>query len=80
MTKDEVMKELNQIFRNNFADDSINLTENTTAEDIEDWDSLEQINLLLACEKNFHIKFNFDDVANLKNVGEMAMLILEKIK
>ena len=46
-----------------------------TADDIEDWDSLEQINLLVAIEKKFSIKFKLDDVKNLPNVGAMLDLV-----
>ncbi|MEG2525401.1 MAG: acyl carrier protein, partial [Oscillospiraceae bacterium] len=58
-----------------FDDDSIVLTESTTSDDIEDWDSLEQINILVALERVFSTKFSVNDVENLKNVGEMVDLI-----
>ena len=52
------------------------LTRETTADDIEDWDSLEQINLLTAMEKQFGVKFKLDDVRGLANVGDMVDLII----
>ena len=51
----------------------------TTANDIEDWDSLEHINLVVAVEKKFNIKFNMGEVNNMKNVGEMADIILKRV-
>ena len=57
MTAEQILKDLEEIFRDNFDDDELELTRETTADDIEDWDSLEQINLLTAMEKKFAIKF-----------------------
>ncbi len=76
MDMNELMAAIQAIFRDNFDDDSLVLTRATTAEDIEDWDSLEQINLLTAMEKQFGLKFTLDDVRGLENVGDMADLIL----
>ena len=53
--------------------------EATTAEDIEDWDSLEHITLVAAVEAEFGVKFSMGQVVTLKNVGEMVDLILSKI-
>ena len=78
MTREEVFEKLNTVFRDNFDDDGINLTDSTSSEDIEDWDSLEQINLVVAIQDAFGIKFNIDEVNAMKNVGEMADAILEK--
>jgi len=78
MTREAVFEKLNTIFRDNFDDDEICLTDATSAEDIEDWDSLEQINLVVAIQDAFGIKFNIDEVNAMKNVGEMADAILEK--
>ena len=79
MTREEVYDALNEIFRDNFDDDSIELNDDTTAEDIEDWDSLEQINLIVAIENQFKIKFNIKEVNRLKNVGEMTDIIISKL-
>lgn len=57
---------------------AILLKEETSSEDIEDWDSLEQINLVVAIQDAFKVKFNIDEVSEMKNVGEMADLILKK--
>ena len=78
MTREYVYVKMNEIFRNVFDDDSIVLTDETNAEDIEDWDSLEQINLIVAIENEFEMMFDMAEVADLANVGEMVDLILSK--
>ena len=75
MDRQAITQDVQEIFRNNFDDDSIVLTDTTNAADIEDWDSLEQINLLTAIEKKFGLKFNLADVRNLANVGDLLDLI-----
>ncbi len=79
MTREEIFAQLTEIFQDVFDDDEIVLTDETTADDIEDWDSLEQINLLVAIEKQFKIKFQLADVSNLENVGAMADLVAKLI-
>ena len=75
MDRDEIFKELNEVFRDVFDDESIVVTDETTADDIEDWDSLEHINLLAAVEQQFGVKFNMGQIVTLQNVGEMVDLI-----
>ena len=57
MTREEIFKALDEVFEEVFDDDSIHVEEQTTAKDIEDWDSLEHINLVVAIEKRFSMKF-----------------------
>ena len=78
MSREEVMKTLNGIFCNVFDDDTIVLTDKTNANDIEDWDSLEQINLIVNIENEFEMMFDMAEVSDLANVGEMADLIMRK--
>ncbi len=80
MTREEVMERINRIFRDNFDDETLVIVDETNAEDIEDWDSLEHINLVMAMEKDFGLKFNLKEVGELQNVGEMADLILRKLE
>ena len=80
MTKEEVFSALDEVFQDEFDDDTIHVTEATTANDIEDWDSLEHINLVVAVEKRFKIKFTMGEVAGMKNVGEMVDIILKRMK
>lgn len=79
MSREEVFEKLNEVFRDVFDDDSITVNDTTTADDIEDWDSLEHINLMAAVESEFGIKFSMGQVVTMKNVGEMADIILEKL-
>lgn len=79
MSRDEVFVKLNEVFQDVFDDESITVTETTTAADIEEWDSLEHINLLAAVEQEFGMKFNMGQVVSMKNVGEMADIILSQI-
>lgn len=80
MTREEVYEMLNEVFRDVFDDDSIVVHDETTANDIEDWDSLEHINLIVSVEKKFGIKMNIGEVNALKKVGDMVDLILSKKK
>lgn len=80
MTREEVFVGLNEVFQDVFDDDTIEVNEETTADDIEDWDSFEHINLIVATEKKFQIKFKMGEVSKLKNVSEMVNLILERTK
>lgn len=78
MTKKEIYNALDEVFQEVFDDDEIHVNEFTTADDIEDWDSLEHINLVVAVENKFGIKFNMNEVTTMKNVGEMVDIILER--
>lgn len=79
MTREEVFEKLNEIFRDVFDDESITVEEETTADDIDDWDSLEHINLVNAIEDEFDMKFDMGQIVTMKNVGEMVDIILEKL-
>ena len=79
MTRENVYEKLNGVFRDVFDDEDITVNDATTADDIEDWDSLEHINLVVAVEKCFGIKFTMGEVTGMKNVGEMADIILGRI-
>ena len=74
-----ILEELQPIFRDVFDDESLVLTNETNAETIEDWDSLSHIRLVVAIEKHFSVKFTFDELRTLNNVGEMVALINEKL-
>lgn len=78
MTREEILAGVNEIFIDVFDDDTIIVKAETTADDIEDWDSLEHINLISAIEQKFGIKFSMGQVISMKNVGEMLDIILEK--
>ena len=77
MTREAVYERLNKVFREVFDDDEIVLQDTTTADDIEDWDSFEHINLVVAVENEFSFKIPMGKVITMKNVGEMVDIILE---
>ena len=79
MTRQEILDKLADIIRDIFDDDELDITEETTAADVEDWDSLEQINILVATERAFSVKFSVSEVEGLRNVGEMVDLIASKL-
>lgn len=79
MNRDEIWKKLHDIFRDILEDDSLVLSAKTTARDIEGWDSINHIQLLVAIEKEFGVKFNTGEVAHLANVGEIVNLIEQKV-
>ena len=78
MKREEVYERLNVVFQDVFDDGSITVNDATTADDIEDWDSLEHINLVVAVERCFGIKFTMKEVTSMKNVGEMVDIILAR--
>lgn len=80
MTRKQVYEKLNEVFRDVFDEETIQVNDSTTANDIEDWDSLEHINLIVAVEKSFEIKFTMGEVTGMKNVGAMVDIILERGK
>lgn len=79
MSREEIYEQLNEVFQDVFDDEDITVNDETTADDIEDWDSLEHINLIVAVEKKFGIKFNMGEVNKFSNVGEMVTSISEKV-
>ena len=80
MTREEIFEGLNEVFRDVFDDEDITVGETTTAADIEDWDSLEHINLIVAVERHFGMKFSMGEVTGMKDVGAMADIIEERVK
>lgn len=77
MSREEAYERLNKVFREVFDDEEIVLQDTTTADDIEDWDSFEHINLVVAVESEFSFKIPMGKVITMKNVGEMVDIILE---
>jgi len=79
MTKNEVLERLQPIFRDVFDDDTLEINESTDADDIEEWDSFNNINLVASIEKEFKINFTLDELQDLEDVGAMADLIVKKV-
>lgn len=78
MEKGEIISRLTPIFRDVFNDDSLVVGEGMSAADVPTWDSLSNINMIVAVEKAFGVKFSIKDVRALKNVGELMDLIKRK--
>ncbi len=78
MTEAEILSGLTSIFHEVFDDDSIELTKDTTADDVDRWDSFNHINILVAAEAKFGVKFNTAEIEGLKDVGEFVRLIATK--
>ena len=76
----EIFERLDRVFQDVFDDDTIHVTPKTTADDIEDWDSLEHITLISAVEREFRMKFKMGEISSMKNVGEMASIIPARAK
>jgi acyl carrier protein len=79
VTREEVFDEVRKIFRDNFDDEDLEVVDETNSKDIEDWDSIEHINLVIAMEKKFGLKFDIKEVGKLANVGEMVDLIVSML-
>ncbi len=73
--RDEIRRRLNQVFVEVFDDDSIQIFDEMTAKDVEDWDSLMHISLVVATEKEFGVRLNAAEVGKLENVGAMLALL-----
>ena len=79
MTREDVRLRLQGIFQKVFDDDTIELSDATTADDIEEWDSLNQIKIILAAEESFGASLNARKIGTFENVGEMIDYLLELI-
>lgn len=75
----EILSQTNEIFKDVLDNDSINLTPETTAKDIEEWDSLSHIQLIVAVEKHFKVKFTSVEIGGFKNVGELCNTVQRKL-
>lgn len=75
----EIIEELQEIFRGIFDDEELVISRDTTAEDIEDWDSLTHMQLITEIEKKFGIKFTTDEIVKASDLGEFIDIIEEKL-
>lgn len=80
METKELLKTLNGIFRKVLKRDDLTLTEETTAHEVEGWDSLTNMVLLTEIEKKFGVRFTFREIVKLKNVGNLCQTIMNKAK
>ena len=77
MTREEVYERLNAVFQDVFEDEELTVNDETTAADVDGWDSLVHITLIDAVEEEFDISFDMKTIVKLKNVGEMVDIIME---
>lgn len=79
MNKEIILEKLNTIFQDVFDDENLIITESTKADDIEEWDSLTNVMIILSIENEFSIKFDIIKASEMKNVGDMINHIMEKL-
>lgn len=75
----DVLQDVNVIFRDVLENDDLTITRETTSADVEEWDSLNHIQLIVSIEKHFKLKFSSNEIRNWKNVGEMCDAISLKM-
>tara|TARA_B100000768_G_C11183862_1_gene334175 strand:- start:675 stop:911 length:237 start_codon:yes stop_codon:yes gene_type:complete len=78
MDRKQILKKVNEIFIDTLDDEDIVILEESSADDVEDWDSLTHIQLVVATEKSFSIRFTSQEIQSWKNVGEMIDCIISK--
>ena len=79
MNREIIFNNVQDIFRDVFDEDTLNISDNFSSDDIEEWDSLNHINLVSAIEKEFNIKFSITELISLKDVGSMIDLMILKL-
>jgi acyl carrier protein len=78
MDEPQIYQRLTEIFQDVFDEDSIEMTPKLSADDVDGWDSLTHIRLILTIEKAFKIKFSTSEIGKLENVGDLVALIQAK--
>jgi acyl carrier protein len=79
MERNEILMQIQEIFREVLDDNDINLTEEISSNDVEDWDSLTHIMIIVDIEKKFRLKFSSSEILNWKNIGAMIDCIALKL-
>ena len=79
MNKEKVFEIIKEICSDIFNIDDLDIDLNTNSTDIDQWDSLSHLNLMSSIEEEFNIKFDFEEIGSLKNIGNIVSLIVEKV-
>lgn len=80
MSNNAIQEKLLAVFRDVFEDDELEISPTTTADDIEGWDSLTHVSLMINVERSFGLKFSSTQVASLKNVGQLIDLVSSRLQ
>ena len=80
MDRADIYEKLTRVFRDVLDDDVLEITPEMTANDVEDWDSLSHVRLILSVERIFDIHFSIIELAQFDNVGQLTDMIADKIK
>ena len=79
MTREEVMSKVNDLMRDIFDEEDLNVTDATEAEDVAEWDSANHVRLIVAIEEEFSVTFSAEEITAPENVGELVDLIASKL-
>ncbi len=80
MERNEIKEKLQGVLRDVFDEEELEITDETTSEDVEEWDSLTHVQLIVEVEKTFGVKFSTTEVIKMRNVGDFIDLIAGKLK
>jgi acyl carrier protein len=80
MSREEILEQITLVFADTLDEENVKLTESTTADEVEGWDSLTHVQLVVAVEKKFKIRFSAKEIQSWKNVGEMIDSIGSKLQ
>lgn len=79
MTETEIYTQLTEILQDTFMDDDLVATPGLTARDVDGWDSMKQIEIIIAAEERFNTKFSTSEIEQLQCVGDFAGLLMRKV-
>jgi len=79
LSRDEILREITEIMRDVFDEDDLQVSPETSAEDVEEWDSLSHVRLIVAIERKFGFKFKNSEIEGLKNVGDLVNTVATKV-
>ena len=79
MDKIEILNIVKEICSDIFNIENLDIDSNTNSTDIDQWDSLNHLNLMSSIEEEFNIKFDFEEIGSLKNIGDIVKIISQKL-